>query len=88
MLQTYHQRLSLYDIQEKFGASRRTAERTPNAVARSFATQIERFDTPDKIRRWKLKSSIKLVSFTPEEPAKLEKPFKTVLEFDKSVAEV
>ncbi|MEI8389571.1 MAG: WYL domain-containing protein [bacterium] len=71
LLQTTPYGLSLYDIQENFRVSRRTAERMRDAVVRLFP-DIEYFDTPDKIRRWKLNSSLNLVSFTSDEIAELE----------------
>ncbi len=72
MMQTQSRGVSLYDIQEEFEVSRRTAERMRDAVVRIFP-QIETFDSSDKIRRWKFKTSFNgLVAFTPEEILELE----------------
>jgi len=71
LLQTNPYGLSLYDIQENFRVSRRTAERMRDAVVRLFP-DVEYFDTPDKIRRWKLNTNINLASFTSDEIAELE----------------
>ena len=71
LLQTNPYGLSLYDIQENFRVSRRTAERMRDAVVRLFP-DVEYFDTSDKIRRWKLNNSLNLVSFTSDEIAELE----------------
>lgn len=71
LLQTAPYGLSLYDIQEQFRVSRRTAERMRDAVVRLFP-DIESFDTADKIRRWKLNNNLNLVSFTSDEIAELE----------------
>jgi len=72
MMQTQSRGVSLYDIQEEFEVSRRTAERMRDAVVRIFP-QIEVFDSSDKIRRWKFKTSYNgLVAFTPEEILELE----------------
>jgi predicted DNA-binding transcriptional regulator YafY len=71
LLQTTPYGLSLYDIQDQFRVSRRTAERMRDAVVRLFP-DIESFDTADKIRRWKLNNSLNLVSFTSDEIAELE----------------
>jgi predicted DNA-binding transcriptional regulator YafY len=67
MMQTQSRGVSLYDIQEEFEVSRRTAERMRDAVVRIFP-QIEVVDSLDKIRRWKFKTNYNgLVAFTPEE---------------------
>lgn len=72
MMQTTSSGLSLYDIQEEFKVSRRTAERMRDSVVRLFP-QIETFDGTDKIRRWKIPSNMtNLVSFTAEEVVELE----------------
>lgn len=71
LLQTNPYGLSLYDIQEQFRVSRRTAERMRDAVVRLFP-DVEFFDTADKIRRWKLNTNINLASFTSDEIAELE----------------
>jgi len=72
MMQTQSRGVSLYDIQEEFEVSRRTAERMRDAVVRIFP-QIEAFDSPDKLRRWKFKTNYSgLVAFTPEEILELE----------------
>jgi len=72
MMQTQSRGVSLYDIQEEFEVSRRTAERMRDAVVRIFP-QIEAFDSPDKLRRWKFKTNYNgLVAFTPEEILELE----------------
>lgn len=73
LMQTSYKGLSLYDIQEHFQVSRRTAERMRDAVLRLFPQIIE-VETGSKIKRWKLSkhSLIPLVSFTTEELAELE----------------
>jgi predicted DNA-binding transcriptional regulator YafY len=72
LMQTQSRGVSLYDIQEEFEVSRRTAERMRDAVVRIFP-QIEIVDSSDKIRRWKFKTSYNgLVAFTPEEILELE----------------
>ncbi len=72
MMQTMSRGVSLYDIQDEFSVSRRTAERMRDAVVRIFP-QIEAFDSFDKIRRWKFKTNYSgLVAFTPEEILELE----------------
>ncbi len=72
MMQTQSRGVSLYDIQEEFEVSRRTAERMRDAVVRIFP-QIEIVDSFDRIRRWKFKTNYNgLVAFTPEEILELE----------------
>ena len=72
MMQTQSRGVSLYDIQEEFEVSRRTAERMRDAVVRIFP-QIEVVDSFDKIRRWKFKTNYNgLVAFTHEEILELE----------------
>jgi len=72
IMQTRVSGVSLYDIQEEFKVSRRTAERMRDAVVRLFP-QVEAYDSSDRLRRWKFASnSINLASFSPEEVAELE----------------
>jgi predicted DNA-binding transcriptional regulator YafY len=73
LMQTSSNGLSLYDIQDHFRVSRRTAERMRDAVVRLFP-QIEEVETHSKIKRWAIRkqSLASMVAFTSDELAELE----------------
>ena len=73
LMQTSSNGLSLYDIQDHFRVSRRTAERMRDAVVRLFP-QIEEVETRSKIKRWAIRkqSLAAMVGFTSDELAELE----------------
>jgi predicted DNA-binding transcriptional regulator YafY len=66
--------LSIADIENLAGVSRRTAERLRDAAIRTFPQIEEVIDTGDRKKRWKLPRGTldRLVSFTPEELAELQ----------------
>ena len=65
--------LTLDDISEEFGVSRRTAERMRNAVAAAFGP-LRPVDRDDRRRHWKLQSRAlpSLIQISPEELAEVE----------------
>jgi len=73
LLQASSSGLSLYDIQDHFRVSRRTAERMRDTVVRLFP-QIEEVETHSKIKRWAIRkqSLAAMVGFTSDELAELE----------------
>jgi len=77
-LQATSEGLSLKDIQERCGGSRRTAERMRNALLDIFPS-IEEVETGERIKRWRLprqKELYNLTSFSSEELA----TFKTAID--------
>lgn len=60
--------LSLQDIQQRFGISRRTAMRMRDAVTRNFPT-MEEVDTDERTKRWRIPPGAlnRLVNFSAEE---------------------
>lgn len=73
LMQTRSAGVSLKDIQDEFGVSRRTAERMRDAIVRLFPANVEHYDGYDKLRRWKFTTTtINLTAFSPEEVAELE----------------
>ena len=73
LMQTNSSGLSLYDIQDHFRVSRRTAERMRDTVVRLFP-QIEEVETRSKIKRWAIRkqSLAAMVGFTSDELAALD----------------
>lgn len=65
--------VSLRDIEEQFGISRRSAERLRDAVERVFP-QMEAVDTDERTKRWRLPPGVvnSLIGFTAEELAGLQ----------------
>jgi predicted DNA-binding transcriptional regulator YafY len=73
MMQRTREGVSLHDIQEEFGMSRRTAERMRDGVGRAFS-QMQEVDTGERTKRWRLPAGIinTLIGFTAEELAELD----------------
>jgi len=65
--------LSLDDISERFGVSRRTAMRMRDALVRIFPN-LEDFKTDDRIKRWRLPKGTldRLIDVSADELADLE----------------
>lgn len=65
--------ISLYDIEELYGCSHRTAQRMKNAVQELFPQTVE-VESYDQVSRWRIPSGTlnKLVSFTADELADIE----------------
>lgn len=66
--------VTIYDIQEEFKVSRRTAERMRESIT-NILPQIDEIETPDRIKHWGFNGGYlkEIISFTPEELANLEK---------------
>ena len=70
-LQTTQEGLSLDDMAQEIGKSRRTAERFRDAVEQVFPLEIAEGD--DRIKRWRIQRGYlnRLISFSPDELADL-----------------
>ena len=66
--------VTIYDIQEEFGVSRRTAERMRESIT-NILPQIDEIETNDRIKHWGFTGGYlkEIITFTPEELANLEK---------------
>lgn len=66
--------VTIYDIQEEFKVSRRTAERMRESIT-NILPQIDEIETNDRIKHWGFTGSYlkEIISFTPDELANLEK---------------
>ena len=66
--------VTIYDIQEEFKVSRRTAERMRESIT-NILPQIDEIETNDRIKHWGFTGGYlkEIINFTPEELANLEK---------------
>ncbi len=74
--------VSLEDIQQEYGVSRRTAERMRNALL-SFFPQMEEVDMGERIKRWRIpqRSLNTLISFSAEELAVFKTAISTLKKY-------
>ncbi len=72
-MQAAHTGLTLQDIQERFGISKRTAMRMKDSVLRNFP-QADEVPSDEKTKRWRIPPGVlnQLVSFSADELADLE----------------
>ncbi len=57
MAMSRHMGVSLSEIEQAFGVSRRTAQRMTRALADAFPLSVELREDPDRTRRWRMRAS-------------------------------